>query len=132
MKSSLSSKEVNNYKKNVDIETRQSYSVQASMKYPESIPIILLRHKGKESDKISGKKYLFKKHWKVGDLLQFIRNKLDENGSNEVTKSSRALFLMVNGDTSPLAITSLGSLFNKYQDDDGFLYIVFSEERFSG
>ena len=71
------------------------------------------------------KKYLAHEDMK---LILFI----DTVKRNFKLQSEQALYLMVNDKTLINGTTTIGSLYEKYKDEDGFLYISYYEENAFG
>ena len=64
--------------------------------------------------------------FEINDVSTIIRRKLNIN-------KDQSLYLMVNdGKTLLTANTSLRDAFEKYKDEDGFMYILYTEENIFG
>ena len=64
--------------------------------------------------------------FEINDVSTIIRRKLNIN-------KDQSLYLMVNdGKTLLTANTALRDAFEKYKDEDGFMYILYTEENIFG
>ena len=74
---------------------------------------------------IEKSKYLVKNDISLNKFNLMIRNRL-KIGKEE------ALFLLVNGKKSLTGDDSMQDVYNKYKNDDGFLYIAYASETVRG
>lgn len=95
-------------------------------KYPDRIPIICERSLKSTSDCpfIDKRKYLVPRDLTMGQFLYVIRKRLR-------LLPEKALFLFVNG-TIPSTTSLINELYNRHRDDDGYLYISYSQENTFG
>ena len=93
-------------------------------KYPDRIPIIVNRYKDCILPDLEKNKYLVPKDMKINGFIYVIRRKI------EIT-SEKALFITINGELCP-SNSTLEEIYNKHQNDDGYLYIDYSGEHTFG
>ena len=74
----------------------------------------------------------------MAELMNIIRNKLSEASltqSGNVTNydaKSKGLIVLVDGKYVPKQADKLKDVHDKYRDDDGFLYLQYTEENMYG
>lgn len=93
-------------------------------KYPDRVPVICERRAGSTLADIDKEKYLIPNDLTVGQFVYVIRKRLR-------LPAEKAIFLFVGG-ILPTISDSMNNLYNRYFDDDGFLYITYSEENVFG
>ena len=92
------------------------------------IPVICEKDEKSKMKGLLKTKYLIKKEITVDQFIGTIRKKLQ-------LESNDALFLLANCKNNKYAIVgtdSFGNIYDKYKDDDGFLYIIYSNEKVWG
>ena len=112
------------FKEDYTIENRKSESNKILFKYPNRIPIIVEKSKNCELSDISKKKYLVPTDMTMSQFLFVVRKRIK-------LEPSKSLFIMVNDHLVPSA-KSLGVIYEDDQDEDGFLYMVYSAENTFG
>ena len=73
-------------------------------------------------------KYLIKREYTVDQFINSIRKKLE-------LESADALFLLANCKNEKAALVgsmTFGDIYEKYKDDDGFLYLIYANEKIWG
>lgn len=114
------------FKKSYSFNDRKNESAKIISKYPDRIPIICEKTKGKSDiptvDKI---KYLVPADLTVGQFVYVIRNRMK-------LTAEKAIFLFVADSTIPPTISLMNILYEQYKDPDGFLYITYSGENTFG
>lgn len=65
-------------------------------------------------------------------MINYMREKLNDGSDGSRDKAKKVLFVTLRGNVSPLATCTLQNLYEDYVDEDRFLYIVYSEEDFTG
>ena len=114
-----------NFKKENNLQKRIEESKKIIDKYPDRIPIIVEKYKnGKNVPNIDKKKYLVPKDLTLGQFQYVIRKRLK-------LEPSIAIFLFIKGTLLPTA-DLLSNVYDKYKDEDGFLYITYSGENTFG
>ena len=113
------------FQKENTIEKRKEESEKIRKKHPDRIPIIVEKASGnKDIPNIDKKKYLVPKELTVGQFQYVIRKRIKLD-------SQKALFIFIDNKlptTSELLLT----VYDKYKNEDGFLYITYSGENTFG
>lgn len=108
-----------------NLETRKAEAEKILNKYDNRIPIIVERESScKSIPNINKNKYLVPGDLTIQQFHYVIRRRL-ELAPND------AMFLFCN-DTIPASSSTLDSIYAKYKDPDGFLYIFYSGENTFG
>ena len=92
------------------------------------IPVICEKDEKSKMKALIKTKYLIKKEITVDQFIGTLRRKLQLD-------SNDALFLLANCQNNKYAIVgteSIGNIYDKYKDEDGFLYIIYSNEKVWG
>jgi len=110
---------VSQFKSKYTFEKRKSESEAIISKYPHRIPVICERY-DKSLPNLDRKKYLIPEDLSMGNFIYVIRKRLKLN-------SHVSLYLLVNNKVPPVSF-SMSHIYDKYQDEDGFLYIKYCEE----
>ena len=112
------------FKDEYTFEERQCESNKIMKKYPSRIPVIVEKSKDCQLRIIDKKKYLVPKDLNMNQFIYIIRKKIE-------LEKSQALFFMINNQLCPSNI-SIGELYEKNKDQDGFLYIIYTSENTFG
>jgi GABA(A) receptor-associated protein len=101
-------------------EDRFKESKSLSLKYPERIPVICEAENPKcQKLKLDKDKFLCSKHMTVSQFYYMIRTRLSANDDPKL------IFFVnrkiINGNMT------LGYIYDRYRDEDGFLYITYGE-----
>lgn len=121
------------FKEIYSLVERKKESSKVMTKYNESVPVItnFLKKPKKffsftkeDTSKNYNLKFLFLKNAEVTNLINVIRKRNDIN-------PNVGLYLSCNDDMINLH-DKFGDIYNKYKDEDGFLYIDISEENTFG
>ena len=94
----------------------------------DQIPVICEKDKNSKMKALVKTKYLIKREITVDKFIGTIRKKLQ-------LESTEALFLLANCKNNKYAIVgtdAMGNIYDKYKDEDGFLYIIYSNEKIWG
>ena len=105
-------------------EDRLKESNKILSKYSDKIPIILERYKTKDLKNIQKKKYLLPKDITAGQFLFIIRKKIDLSSEKSIYLFNQNSLLSSN--------TIISDIYNKYKDDDNFLYLFYDTENTFG
>jgi GABA(A) receptor-associated protein len=105
-----------NFKSSFSLEKRKELSNKIFTKYKDKIPIII-QSKNIKCKKI---KFLVHKHDDFSFFLLILRKFIE-------IQPDDALFTFIN-DTIPVNSESVGSIYKKFKDEDGFLYVNISLE----
>ncbi len=103
------------------LQKRIRESARILLKYPDRVPIIC-KHLTVPMKKNN---FLVPKDMTVGELIVIIRLNIN-------LKKEHAIFMFVNNKIIPTNTTLLSQLYCLYKNEDGFLYISFSEENAFG
>lgn len=122
MNSILDAKE--RFKKKHSFQNRLAESKRVLEKYPDRVPVICERRSGSNLADIDKEKYLIPKDLTVGQFVYVVRKRLH-------LPAEKAIFLFVGG-VLPTISDNMDNLYNRYFDEDGFLYVTYSEENVFG
>ncbi|KAG4098327.1 autophagy 8 [Neocallimastix lanati (nom. inval.)] len=101
-------------------EERKNKVKKLREKYKDKIPCIVEKAKSSKIPDIECNKILIDHSKTVGQLMCTIRKKIK-------LPSEDAIFLFINGILPPVANT-MSTIYEKYKDEDGFLYVTYSGE----
>ncbi|AYV77174.1 MAG: autophagy protein Atg8 ubiquitin-like protein [Barrevirus sp.] len=106
-------------------EKRKAEADRINEKYPDKVPLILERSDASSLPEIEKKKYLMQKDVTIGQFIFIIRKqiKMDE---------SQSIFLLINNTVVPHTGSTIGEVYAKNVDKDGFLYITYSAQQTFG
>lgn len=106
-------------------EKRFSETLKLKEKHPNSVPVIIEKSDNSDVPDIDETKFISPSDLTIGQFLIILRKKIK-------IYQMQALFLFVNNETVPSTKQTLGELYNKYKDVDGFLYITYAAENTFG
>jgi GABA(A) receptor-associated protein len=109
------------FKKAFDFETRKQKSKEINLAYPNYIPIIIESDPKLNMQKLSKTKYLFSNDQSIDIIIPYLTKDLE-------LPSEQAIFFTIDGKFSIPSNVMLKDIYEKYKDEDGFLYIVCSPE----
>jgi len=110
------------FKNKISLEDRKRQSNSIMEKYPNRLPIIC--NVSKKLPNLDKHKYLIPCELKSTTFFYVIRRRLK-------LKEGVAMYFFVNG-KSLIANAYMSDIYNKYKDDDGFLYIYVCAENTFG
>ena len=114
----------NTFKKKYSFEKRKHESNNVHKKYPDRIPIVVQKHDSSTLPDIDKCKYLVPKDMNMTQFLFVIRKGIQ-------LTPSQSIFITINNEMvvgSQLIIDA----YEKYKDEDGFLYVVYTDENVFG
>ena len=109
-----------NFKKKIIFEKRLEESTRILEKYSDRVPIICERITPNIPE-IDRKKYLCPRDLSIANFMYVIRKRLN-------LSSEKSIYLFINNKIMPTTSALLGVIYEKYKDEDGFLYISYGGE----
>lgn len=113
------------FKKEQPLEKRKEESARIREKYPNRIPVIVEKSYSSHLQTIDKKKYLVPGDLTLGQLVYVIRKRIPK------MTAEKGLFVFINDSLIPMSET-LAKINKDHADEDGFLYLVYSEENTFG
>jgi GABA(A) receptor-associated protein len=104
------------------LEKRLQESTNILKKYPERIPVIL--NISQTLPKIDKIKYLVPKDLTLAQFIGVVRKRM-------IMDSEKAIYVSID-DTLPACSDDMISIYDKYKNEDGFLYLNFGMENTFG
>lgn len=113
------------FRKVYTYKKRKEESGKIREKYPNKIPVIVEKCIGNHQlDNIVNKKYLVPGDLTLGEFIFIIRKRIK-------LKPEQAIFILIN-DIVPPPSSLMSELYEKYKDDDNFLYCLYYGESVFG
>jgi len=112
------------FKQEHPLEKRKEVADRILQKYPDRIPVIVEKAPKSHAPDIDKKKYLVPADITVGKFVYEIRKHMKLSPEKQI-------FLFVNNVLPPTAAL-MSQVYQRYKDEDGFLYIMYSEENTFG
>ena len=107
------------------LEFRLEEASKIKKKYPDKIPVIISKSEMcKSLEKINRNKYLIPHDLLVGQLMYIVKKKIS-------LEPHKAIFLFCNNNIISTS-TTVGEIYNKNQNQDGFLYVEYTSENTFG
>ena len=123
-KSDEQPKQKSKWRENFDLKKRKSESLRIKNKYPTRIPIICEKNSQSDVPDLDKNKYLVPPDLTVGQFLYVIRKRIK-------LTPEKGLFLFIDN-TIPSSSEIISKIYKDYQNEDGFLYIIYSGENTFG
>lgn len=115
------------FKEMYTLDERKTHSSDIRVKYPERLPIVMQRSINDtilgELDKI---KYLVPGELTITQFMAILRKRLSVNHSTSIYLYNPDHKIIISG------TNTIEHLYNKYKNDDGFLYIEYCGENVFG
>ena len=108
-----------------DIADRIAESRRVRAKWPGKLPLVFTKASHSSLPELRKRKFLCPSHYTFQQLMQWVRKKLH-------VPRDRALFIFANGSELLAGDTSVSALYHQKKDDDGFLYLVYSDQEVMG
>ena len=114
------------FKKNYSLEERKKESIRVMGKYSDRIPVICEKHERASIvlPQVDKYKYLVPSDLTIGQFIYVIRKRIH-------LTPEQAIYLFIDG-MIPQSNETLYSVYHKYKDKDGFLYISYTNENTFG
>ena len=112
------------YKDRYTLDQRKTELQRIRKKYPDRIPVILQKSPESRLPVIKQSKFLVPDTITLGELLIVIKKRI-------TLEPHQALFLFLHK-TVPTMSSTIKNLYDLYKDEDGFLYIEYTEEHTFG
>ena len=110
--------------KDLSLSERKEESNRIIEKYPERIPVIVLKGNGCNLPDLDKKKFLVPLDLNFGQFIFIIRKRIK-------LTPEKAIFIFINN-TLPKATDTLGKLYKEQKNQDGFLYVTYNGENTFG
>ena len=117
-------KSLNDFKK-IDFDKRLSESKRIMAKYPDRIPLIVFKDPKSQLGQLDKYKYLIPLDLTLGQFIHVIRKKIKLG-------PEKSIFLFTQQNNIMNVSELMNSVYRKYKDKDGFLYLVYFEENTFG
>ena len=117
-------KSLNDFKK-IDFDKRLSESKRIMAKYPDRIPLIVFKDPKSQLAQLDKYKYLIPLDLTLGQFIHVIRKKIK-------LAPEKSIFLFTQKNTLITISELMNTVYKKYKDEDGFLYLVYFEENTFG
>ena len=115
---------MNRFIDSYSLEQRKFESTKMKCKYPNSICAIVEKAPNSKIAKIDKKKYLIPKDLTIGQFIYVLRKHIE-------LFPGETIFIFINNILPPSTAT-IDSIYQKNQNEDGFLYINYSGENAFG
>ncbi|XP_034739591.1 microtubule-associated proteins 1A/1B light chain 3C [Etheostoma cragini] len=114
------------FKQRKCLETRKDEVCSIRTKFPNKLPVIVERYLREKTLPLLDKtKFLVPFELTLGQFLCLLRNKI-------ALDSTQALFLLVAEKSMSCMSSSMGEVYSRYSDTDGFLYITYASQEMFG
>jgi GABA(A) receptor-associated protein len=104
---------------------RKEVADRIRAKYSDRIPVIVEKAPKSDVPDIDKKKYLVPGDITVGKFVYEIRKHMK-------LTAEKAIFVFVNNDVLPPTAALMSQIYERYKDEDGFLYVTYSGENTFG
>jgi GABA(A) receptor-associated protein len=107
--------------KNKQFNKRLTESIKIKNKYPGKIPIIVTKDPISKLPQISEAKYLISDDLTVDELIFIIKKRIKLEENKDLSIYIKNYF--------PNLSSSILEIYNRYKNNDGFLYVVYIEKK---
>ena len=115
---------MNPFKEKFPFEKRENESKKVLQKYLDRVPIIVQKHLSSDLPDVTKCKYLVPKDMTMSQFQFVIRRGIQLN-------ESQTIFITINNELV-LGSQLIIDAYENYKDDDGFLYVIYSNENVFG
>lgn len=120
----------------LDFEARRRMADKALEQHPEKRPLVVDRHASANPLTLPAPrnvKFLVPETLTVAAFLRVLRRQLGEgDDDDDVLLPHQALYLYTDGGSLCMCSSTISSVYERYRDDDGFLYISYMSENTFG
>lgn len=113
------------FKEENPLQKRIEEVQKITTKWPDKIPIILEKAKNSQLEDIPKNKFLCPADYTVQQFLGCIRKKIQ-------MRRETALFVFINGRDLVSGDAPMAQIYENKKDEDGFLYMIFSDQDVMG
>lgn len=115
---------MSHFKKNYSFDQRSNESEKIMKKYPGRVPVIVEKDIKSKIPDLDKTKFLVPMELTIGQLLYVIRKRIK-------ISPEKAIFIFTSNILPPTS-AEISSIYEKYRDEDGFLYCTISGENTFG
>ena len=108
------------YQKEHPFDSRKEESAKIRNAFPDCYPIILEKHPKSKLNQSCNRKFLINGNLRVYHLNLLVRKRINLH-------KAEALYLFVGGKDLLKTDSLISDVFDKHKDEDGFVYVVYSE-----
>jgi len=113
------------FKLTCPFEKRRQLSTKILATYPDRVPVIVERAPKTTVPLIDRKKFLAPGDITVAKFISEIRKHIE-------LSSDKSIFIFVGNNQMPPSASVMSQIYEKYADEDGFLYVMYSGENTFG
>ena len=115
---------VSKYKQDHPLAQRQEEASKVRARHPDRLPVICEKVDGSVIQDLDKNKFLVPADLTVGQFVLVVRKRV-------LLEPEKAIFLFI-GDSVPPTSAHMSDLYNKFKDEDGFLYVKYAGENTFG
>ncbi len=104
-----------------DLDERRKESSDLMLRHPDKIPVICEKSMKSKLPKLEKNRFLLPKNLQSYYFTHIIRTKVR-------LQSDQSFFLFVNGELPIKQNSTIKEVYDRYKDEDGYLYITYTEE----
>ncbi len=105
-------------------EYRKNEADKVRERHPDRLPVICEKVDGSQIQDLDKNKFLVPADLTVGQFVLVVRKRV-------MLEPEKAIFLFI-GDSVPPTSAHMSDLYNRFKDDDGFLYVKYAGENTFG
>eukprot|EP01017_Pseudomicrothorax_dubius_P016616 TRINITY_DN1883_c0_g1_i12.p1 TRINITY_DN1883_c0_g1~~TRINITY_DN1883_c0_g1_i12.p1 ORF type:complete len:151 (-),score=34.66 TRINITY_DN1883_c0_g1_i12:992-1444(-) len=119
-------KEVEQFKAAHPLAVRKEFSTDFLEKYPDAVPVIILKSARSKAPKLIKQRFLFDRKHRISVVYKIVRENM------EVRLNEKEVIYLTTANKALSHASQVGTLYDKYKDDDGLLYFVYQTENAYG